>query len=262
MTAGRACGNKILMREMVRVFETGDLSNVAAVVDAEYIDHQGLGGMALKSADGFSRVVTAVRTAVPDLRVRIEDLIAEDDRVVARLRWHGTRTTGEQVNRETIDVVRFAGGRAVEHWGTYVSTSENPRGSQPHGARAVATSRVHGLLLKESLADDGPLDLVHVTKITLSRVRCAIPPRPLWWTRVSFEADAEHAEEILQRFSAALRPTGWYLHCWTATHVFVVFPGKLFTYSRGDHAAQDEAIAYGLSVGVPMHHLDWQENLE
>jgi predicted ester cyclase len=262
MAAVRAGGNKALMRKMVRMFETGDLSSVAAVVGAEYVDHQGLGGMALKSADGFSRVVAAARTALPDLHVSIEDLIAEDDRVVARLRWHGTRPTGEHVDRETIDIVRFAGGRAVEHWGMCVSTSETLRDSQPHGAHAAAASRMHGLLLKESLAYDGPLDLVHVTEVTLSRVRSAVPPQPLWWTRVSFDADAQHAGEILQRFSAALRPTGWYLHCWTATHVSVVFPGRVFKYSRGNQASRDEAIAYGLSVGVPRHQLDWEEYSE
>ena len=116
--------NKNLMREIVRIFETGDISQVAALVDAQYVDHQGLDGIELKGADGFSRIVTAARNAFSDLQVSIEDLIAEDDRVVARLFWHGTRPTGEPFNRETIDIVRFAGGRAIEHWGTYVFSSE------------------------------------------------------------------------------------------------------------------------------------------
>jgi hypothetical protein len=37
--------------------------------------------------------------------------------VVARLRWWGTTPSGEQIDRETIDIVRFANGRAFEHWG-------------------------------------------------------------------------------------------------------------------------------------------------
>lgn len=128
MTAARVGDeNKALMREMVRIFETGDLSRVASVIDAGYIDHQGFGGIALEGTAGFSFVVTAARTAVADLRVSIEDLIAEDDRVAARLRWHGTGSAGNQVERETIEIVRFAGGRAVEHWGTRVWTSETPR---------------------------------------------------------------------------------------------------------------------------------------
>ena len=118
--AGHGSDNKALMRMVVEIFETGNLSNVAAVIDAQYVGHQGLNGNALKGADSFSQVVATARTAFPDLRVSIEDLIAEDDRVVARLRWRGTRPTGAQIDRETIDIVRFAGGQAVEHWGTLV----------------------------------------------------------------------------------------------------------------------------------------------
>lgn len=109
--------NKGLMRKMVRIFETGELSQVVAVIDTKYIDHQGLDGIVLKGPGGFSRVVTTARTAFPGLQVRIEDLIAEGDRVVARLKWHGTRPTGERIDRDTIEIVRFAGGRAIEHWG-------------------------------------------------------------------------------------------------------------------------------------------------
>ena len=116
--------NKNLMRKMVRIFETGDLSKVADIVDAQYVDHQGLDGIELKGADGFSHVVAIARNAFSDLQISIEDLIAEDDWVVARLRWHGARPTGEQIDRETIEIVRFTGGRAVEHWGASVFSSE------------------------------------------------------------------------------------------------------------------------------------------
>lgn len=125
-TAEHASENKALMRKIVGIFETGNLSHVAVVINTQYIDHQGLDGIALKAADGFSQVVTATRAALHDLRVSVEDLIAENDRVVARLRWSGTRPTGERMERETIDIVRFAGGRAVEHWGASLGASAGP----------------------------------------------------------------------------------------------------------------------------------------
>lgn len=118
MTAEQLVENKVLMRKLIRVFETGNLSEVPALIDADYIDHQGLGGTTLRGGDGFRRVVTAARQAFLDLRVSIEDLLAEDDRVAAQLRWHGTRPGGEPIERETLDIVRFANGRAIEHWGT------------------------------------------------------------------------------------------------------------------------------------------------
>lgn len=110
--------NKALMRKIVDMFATGDLSQVSTVIATEYIDHQGLQGVVITGADGFSRVVAAARTGCSDLRISIEDLMAEGDRVAARLRWVCLRPTGEKIARETIDILRFANGQAVEHWGT------------------------------------------------------------------------------------------------------------------------------------------------
>jgi predicted ester cyclase len=106
------------MRSMVHAFATRDVSNVDALIAETYLDHQGLGGGAMHGPTGFRQVVTAARRAVPNLDVTIEDLIAEGDRVAARLRWRGTQAAnGATVDRETIDIVRFAQGQAVEHWG-------------------------------------------------------------------------------------------------------------------------------------------------
>jgi hypothetical protein len=43
--------------------------------------------------------------------------VVEGDKVVARIEWRGTRSTGEIERRETIDIVRVVNGRAAEHWG-------------------------------------------------------------------------------------------------------------------------------------------------
>ncbi len=109
---------KLLMQNMVSAFATGDVSNVDSLVAETYLDHQGLGSGAIQGPEGFRQVVAAARSAYTYLAVTIEDLIAEGDRVAARLRWHGTRTSdGASVDRETIDIVRFAHGQAAEHWG-------------------------------------------------------------------------------------------------------------------------------------------------
>ncbi len=118
MTSVKGPGeHKALMQRIVEMFATGNLSGVDVVIAAGYIDHQGLEGIEIRGPEGFSRVVRAARCAFPALQVDIEDLIAEGDRVVARLRWRGTQSTGERIERETIDIVRVANGQAVEHWG-------------------------------------------------------------------------------------------------------------------------------------------------
>jgi predicted ester cyclase len=61
----------------------------------------------------------------PDLRVTIEDMIAEGDKVVIRFTTHGTQQgalgsippTGKQVAVPTIEITRIADGKIVEDWG-------------------------------------------------------------------------------------------------------------------------------------------------
>ena len=83
-----------------------------------------LRGVEICGTAGFASVVAAARAAFTELHVEAADLIAEGDRAAARIRWRGTRPDGGVVDRETIDVIRVAGGLAVEHWGAQVSATE------------------------------------------------------------------------------------------------------------------------------------------
>ena len=106
-----------VLSAMVRAFDSGRVDDVAAFVDDEYIDHQGLRGQQVKGVSGFAQVVDTARRGYEDLTVIIEDLIEAGDRAAARLRWTGTRVTGEAAERETLEIVHVRDGRAVEHWG-------------------------------------------------------------------------------------------------------------------------------------------------
>ena len=107
-----------VIRRMVEAFNTGDTSSVDSFVADSYRDHQGLRGSEIAGSVGFRQVVQVARGSLDNLRVSIEDLIADGDRVAVRLRWSGRRKTdGVLVERETIDIVRSERGQAVEHWG-------------------------------------------------------------------------------------------------------------------------------------------------
>jgi len=106
-----------VLAAMVSAFDSGRLDDVAEYVDAGYVDHQGLNGEEVHGATGFARVVEVARSSYDALAVKIEDLIEDDDRAAARLRWTGRRSNGEQTRRETLEIVHIRAGRAVEHWG-------------------------------------------------------------------------------------------------------------------------------------------------
>jgi predicted ester cyclase len=104
------------MRAMLYMFATGDLSSLQDVVAAAYVDHQDNEGLLVLGPEGFATLVSLVRRRFPDLRVQIDDLLQEGDRVVVRLTWRGC-DQARPFEAHSIDVVRFASGLAVEHWG-------------------------------------------------------------------------------------------------------------------------------------------------
>ena len=107
-----------VMQAMVEAFDTGEVHDLADIVDPEYLDHQGLPHVRpIRGADGFRQVVEAARSGYEDLSVQIMDVIEGEDRVAARLLWSGVRRNGLSAERETLEIVRVRDGRAVEHWG-------------------------------------------------------------------------------------------------------------------------------------------------
>jgi predicted SnoaL-like aldol condensation-catalyzing enzyme len=53
----------------------------------------------------------------PDLRVTIEDIIAEGDKVVVRNRWQATDAkTGAAIEFSGVVIWRIAGGKLAERW--------------------------------------------------------------------------------------------------------------------------------------------------
>ena len=75
--------------------------------------------------ESVAKVKVACLNVFPDLTFSAEDMIAEGDKVAVRFTMRGTHkgefmgvpATGKQFEVSGIDIVRFAGGKAVEHWG-------------------------------------------------------------------------------------------------------------------------------------------------
>lgn len=74
----------------------------------------------------FKELMAAFLAAYPDMRIKIEELIAEGNAVVSIGIWSGTNKgaflgippTGRKVVSRRIDVFRFSGTKIIERWGT------------------------------------------------------------------------------------------------------------------------------------------------
>src|SRR5215472_10539502 len=81
--------NKAIMR---RVFEEGLNQGRLEVVDelfsTQFVDHSTPEQVA--GAEGVKNYFATVRDGFPDMRVSIEDIVAEGEKVVVRTTWRGT----------------------------------------------------------------------------------------------------------------------------------------------------------------------------
>jgi steroid delta-isomerase-like uncharacterized protein len=81
-------------------------------------------GTALRGLDEFKHYVGQVRTAFPDWHNRIDELIADGEKVVARMTWSGTHRgnlfgfppTGRQVTYVGAAIFRLCDGKIEEGW--------------------------------------------------------------------------------------------------------------------------------------------------
>jgi steroid delta-isomerase-like uncharacterized protein len=120
--------NKATLMRFADAANTHDAAVISQAVDEIFDPHVRAGTpMPIQATgpEGIKTVFATLHQAFPDLHIGIEDLIGEQDKVVARERITGTHrgsymglpATGKQVAYNEITIARFADGRIVEYWG-------------------------------------------------------------------------------------------------------------------------------------------------
>ena len=114
--------NKSVIRRWIDAINRGDLEAGAQLMDANYIRH--LPGLESRGPEGFKEVAAMFLTGFPDLKLTIEDLIAEGDRIVVRFTARGTHLgtfagippTNRPITVPAIMVNQISNGKMIESW--------------------------------------------------------------------------------------------------------------------------------------------------
>ena len=118
--------NKALLRRSVEeVFSAqGDLDVADEIYAPNYVGHNPLDPEDVRGPEGAKEQARMYRSAFPDVRLNIEEQVAEGDRVVTR--WIGSGThqgemmgiapTGNQIRVDGITISRIQDGKVVEDW--------------------------------------------------------------------------------------------------------------------------------------------------
>jgi steroid delta-isomerase-like uncharacterized protein len=122
--------NKEVVRRYYKdVVEAGQTDLLTELIAEDVVNHNPLSDESLtpeeaRGFEGFRRHVEVYQEAFPDRTFGIEDMIAEGDRVSARLTFEGTHEgrfggiepTGNQVSGSSIALYRIEDGKIVERW--------------------------------------------------------------------------------------------------------------------------------------------------
>lgn len=116
----------IIHRWFEEVWNKGREAAIDEMLTPDAIGH-GLSdadGKALRGPAGFKPFVQGFRSAFPDMKVTIEDTVAEGDRIVGHCTVSGTHTgdglgfkpTGRKVLFKGVCIMRLQDGRIAEGW--------------------------------------------------------------------------------------------------------------------------------------------------
>lgn len=114
---------KALVRRFIdEVFLKGDFAAVDDLMTDDFVSHTS--GPGASGKEGMKRAITRVSGGLSEASMKIEDMIAEDDRVAVRLTGHAVQTgefmgmppSGKAYTIGEIHIFRIRDGNVAEHW--------------------------------------------------------------------------------------------------------------------------------------------------
>ncbi len=122
--------NKQIVRRYQEVYNSNNLDGLDEIISLDVLTPKIMPDMP-SGLEGAKAVHQKTLAGMPDFKTEIQDLIAEGDRVVARVIMTGTHTgnfygipaTGKRVEFTGVYIVRIENGKIVEHWGEEDSLS-------------------------------------------------------------------------------------------------------------------------------------------
>jgi steroid delta-isomerase-like uncharacterized protein len=117
-----AAENKAVLTSFVKeVINQGQFERVDDLVALDFVELDPLPGQQ-QGREGLKQVISAFRTAFPDIHWVIEEMVGEGDKVFSRFTWHGTHrgeffgvaATGRKITVKGTVVDRVVAGKMVE----------------------------------------------------------------------------------------------------------------------------------------------------
>ena len=131
--------NKRKVRLFVEaVWNEGRLELIEELVADDYIGRVPRIERAIHGPEGVRRLVSCGRRAHPDLYIKIDDQIAEEDRVAMRWRATANAPTGRTPCYAGISIIRLLAGKQVDSHTEYTDLTPTATSEPTEDAEAIA----------------------------------------------------------------------------------------------------------------------------
>jgi len=116
---------KALMRRFIEEWNKGKATAMAVIDEMYATNFVSHGDKDIRGIKNVKKSTSEEFSAFPDLHFTIDDMVAEGDKVAARITMTGTHKgeymgappTNKKIRIKAITIERFAGGKIVEEWG-------------------------------------------------------------------------------------------------------------------------------------------------
>ena len=117
--------NKALLRRgWEEILNKGNINALDQFYAENFVDHNAFPGIP-SGIEGMRQTYNIIFSAFTNIHVTIDDMVAEEDKIVVRVtangihtgEFMGTPATGKRISVMEIRIYRIAGGKIVEHWG-------------------------------------------------------------------------------------------------------------------------------------------------
>lgn len=115
------------MRNIYKIFENGNHEELDNLIAKDVIEHTPDPIVKGTGLNYVKDLFKAYKTAIPDLKINVNMIVAEDDKVTTYVTFTGTNkgsilgkpATNKKVQADGIDICKFSNGKVVEHWGVF-----------------------------------------------------------------------------------------------------------------------------------------------
>jgi steroid delta-isomerase-like uncharacterized protein len=115
---------KSLVRQFYDAVGAGNLSVIDELVADDFVEREAFPGLE-PNKEGVKQFFAMLRSAFPDLRMEVREMLADDDLVSVRVIATGTHegdfmgmsSSGRRIEVQVFDIFRIRDGQVTEHWG-------------------------------------------------------------------------------------------------------------------------------------------------